>query len=80
MMEGTIQSEFKDLHITISGDLAVCHALSHFRLTGGKEEEDIWMRWTGALKKINGEWLNFHEHTSVPVEMESGKALTRLKP
>lgn len=79
MMKGDIQTELRDLHIDVNGDLAVCHALNHFVMTGG-EQADIWFRWTATFRKISGKWLVTHEHTSVPGDVESGKAILDLKP
>lgn len=82
MMDGTIDAEVRDLTIDVasSGDMALCHGLNHFVMKGGKEDADMWFRWTAGFHKINGKWLVTHEHTSVPSEMESGKALMELKP
>ena len=79
MMTGNITFEFRDLAVEVSDNLAVCHALNHFKMANG-ESVDMWMRWTSAMKKIDGKWLVIHEHTSVPSEMETGKALVDLKP
>ena len=78
-MDGEISLEMKNLNIEVSGKLAVAHGLSHFTMHGSNEA-DIWMRWTGVFHKINNKWLVVHEHTSVPTDMESGKALPDLKP
>jgi len=29
---------------------------------------------------VNGKWLDFHDHVSVPVDIQSGKALLDVKP
>ncbi|OFZ21239.1 MAG: hypothetical protein A2X94_07200 [Bdellovibrionales bacterium GWB1_55_8] len=79
MMTGDITFEFSDLNIDVSGNLAVCHGLNHFMMKNG-EAVDMWIRWTGAFRKIDGKWLVTHEHTSVPSDMDSGKALMDLKP
>jgi ketosteroid isomerase-like protein len=44
------------------------------------QKSDFWLRWTACYRKANGKWLITHEHVSVPVDMESGKALLDLKP
>ncbi len=80
MMDGDIKSEVRDLTIEVNQDLAFCYGLSHFSLTGGKQNVDTWMRWTAGFKKINDKWLVTHEHTSYPTDMQSGKALMNLKP
>jgi ketosteroid isomerase-like protein len=48
-------------------------------MTGG-QEIDIWLRATVGYRKTDGRWLVVHEHVSVPIDMESGKALFDLKP
>jgi len=79
MMQGQITLEFRDLKIDVSNDLGVCRGLHHFRMTGA-EEVEVWLRWTACFRKMNGKWLVIHEHTSVPADMENGKALMQLKP
>lgn len=41
---------------------------------------DMWSRWTVFLKKIDDRWLIAHEHVSVPIDMETEKAMWDLKP
>jgi SnoaL-like protein len=41
---------------------------------------DMWMRSTLCLRNENGDWRLAHEHTSVPFDAETGKALVGLKP
>jgi ketosteroid isomerase-like protein len=79
MMKGEIKAEIRDLSIDVNGDLAICHGLNHFVLTG-EDNVDMWFRWTASMRQINGKWLVTHEHTSVPGDMETGKTLTDLKP
>jgi uncharacterized protein (TIGR02246 family) len=81
MMQGTWDFEQRDLNIQVSGDLAFCHALNHAigKLKDG-ESMDSWMRWTCCLRKIDGRWQIVHEHNSVPIDMESEKAMWNLKP
>jgi len=81
MMQGPWTFEQRDLNIQVSGELAVCHALNH---AAGKLKDgnsmDSWMRWTCSLRKIKGKWQIVHEHNSVPIEMETDKAMWKLKP
>lgn len=79
MMTGEITIDMRNLQIDVEGNLAIAHALSHFAMSG-TEGPDLWMRWTGVFRKIDGRWLATHEHTSVPADMESGKAILDLKP
>jgi len=85
MMQGEITIEFQDLSIDVVGNMATAHALSHFVMDaggaeGGDDEMDIWMRWSAVFQNIAGQWLITHEHNSVPIDMEGGKALLELRP
>jgi ketosteroid isomerase-like protein len=78
MMKGPIGYEFKDLNVAVAGDVAFCHGLSHMTMVD--EGMDMWMRWSAGMRKIKGKWLIAHEHTSVPSDMQTGKAMVDLKP
>ena len=81
MMQGDWDFEQRDLNVQVSGSLAFCHALNHARGTlKDGENVDTWMRWTCCLRKIDGNWQIVHEHNSVPIDMESEKAVWNLKP
>jgi hypothetical protein len=36
-------------------------------------------RFTFGLKKVNESWLITHEHSSLPIDMQSGKGIFNLK-
>jgi uncharacterized protein (TIGR02246 family) len=81
MYDGPIQFEFRDLRIVAEGHVAFIYAVE--RITGvmkGGQKTDSWMRATSGLRKIDGKWLIVHDHISVPVDYETGKALLDLKP
>jgi ketosteroid isomerase-like protein len=81
MMQGPWDFDQRDLTIEVSGDLAFCHALNHAQGTlKDGESVDSWMRWTCCLRKSEGNWRIVHEHSSVPVDMESDQAVWNLKP
>ena len=69
-MQGPIDYEMNDLHISMSESHAFCHALGHVK---GKwksgEEADYWVRVTTCFQKANGQWLVGHEHVSMPATM-----------
>jgi len=75
---------FEDTHrqIHVSGDLAILHSLCHMTGTLKKDNRkmDMWSRYTSAFKKIDDKWLIIHEQFSVPIDMESEKAIWDLKP
>lgn len=81
MMSESMRSEMHELHIVADTESGFAHYLSHF--TGDDAEGqpiDVWMRVTDCYSKIDGKWLIVHEHMSVPVDMESNKALFDAKP
>lgn len=78
---GPIQVEDRDRHIEVEGDLAFVYGLE--RMTGKLSNGtpvDMWLRYTEGLKLIGQDWRVVHEHISVPVDLDSGKARTDLTP
>jgi len=79
--ESDLHVETRDLHVGASGELAYATGLQMISGTlkhGGKS--GVWVRFTSLYRKVDGKWLDFHDHVSVPVEIESGKAMLELKP
>ena len=79
--EGPIDIELRDVHI-IAGD-GVAFATSLQRISGtlkNGQHSDVWVRVTNGFRKINGQWLDTHDHVSVPADLASGKAVLDLKP
>jgi uncharacterized protein (TIGR02246 family) len=73
--------EIHDLTITLGDDVAFGHSLN--RISGtlkNGNRTDSWVRWTGCFRKIDGNWLIVHDQVSVPIDLESGKALLNLQP
>jgi len=73
--------EIHDLTLTVGDDVAFGHSLN--RISGtlkNGNRTDYWVRWTGCFRKIDGNWLIVHDQVSVPLDVESGKALLNLKP
>ena len=73
--------ENRDVAVTVDGDVAFSHALSHVTgklKTGG--EIDMWFRTTLGFRRISGRWLIVHDHGSAPFDPESGKASLGLRP
>lgn len=76
-----IEHEIQDDHILLNQDLAVFYAVTHingvFKET--KESVESWLRQTYCFKKLNGQWLIVHDHSSVPIGTD-GMGLMNLKP
>src|SRR5262245_35070398 len=74
--------EMRDTQMVVGADIAYCHGFT--RLTGTKasgERSDLWFRASVCLRKLRGQWLITHEHTSVPFKMDgSMRAAVDLKP
>jgi ketosteroid isomerase-like protein len=80
--EGPIAYEVHELEVAVGGDVGFIHSLN--RLAGKKktgEDNDMWVRVTAGLRRVDGEWRVTHEHVSVPLRMDgSFKAAIHLKP
>lgn len=77
----TLGYEIAELSITTGDDVAFSHSLNQVKGTkaDGQEIEMCW-RATTCYRKIDGQWLVTHEHSSVPFDPETGKASLSLKP
>jgi len=79
--QDSIGLEIRDLNITVGDAVAFSHCLNHVSATttaGGKL--DMWWRETACYRKLEGKWLITHQHSSVPFDVESGKASLDLRP
>ena len=73
--------EIRDLTIALGDDVAFAHSLN--RISGtlkNGNRTDVWVRATTCYRKIDGNWLITHDHVSVPLDPESGRALLSLEP
>ena len=79
--DGPVETEMRDLRIVVDGNLAVAMCLE--RMSGtlkSGQKSDIWVRVTSCFRKVNGKWLDFHDHVSTPTDFATGKSLIDLKP
>jgi len=79
--QSPIDIEIRDLSIVAGDTVAFSRGLE--RMSGilkNGEKFDAWVRFTECYRKKNGHWLAVHDHISVPVDLETGKALLNLKP
>jgi ketosteroid isomerase-like protein len=69
-MQGPIDYEMSDLHVSMGESHAFCHALGHVKGTRKNGDlADYWVRVTTCFQKANGQWLVGHEHVSMPAGM-----------
>lgn len=79
--DGPIGFEIRDLSITSGSEVAFSHSLDHVSATSKSGAKlDMWWRETACYRKIDGQWLITHQHSSVPFDVETGKASLDLKP
>jgi uncharacterized protein (TIGR02246 family) len=79
--DGTINFVVRDLAVHGGEDVAFSHALVHIsgRLNTGTVAS-MWVRSTIGWIRKEQRWLAAHEHTSDPMDFETGRTLTDLKP
>ncbi|CAG9609436.1 YybH family protein [Pseudoneobacillus rhizosphaerae] len=77
-----LKVDFNDLVITENMDIAFVHCVvtfaAHNEETGEKLRQ-ITNRFTFCLGKENESWKITHEHSSLPIDMETGKGIFNLK-
>ena len=79
--KGPIDVTFRHMVIVAGDTVAYAHGLE--RISGvlqGGQKSDMWVRFTSCFRKINGKWLDTHDHVSVPVDLNHGKAMVDLTP
>ncbi|MDO7848199.1 nuclear transport factor 2 family protein [Hymenobacter sp. M29] len=79
---GPLGYDSRDLHMAVSGDLALAYRLIH--ISGTRTDgnaTDLWVRETLGFRQLDGAWKIIHQHQSVPMYMDgSNKAAVDLKP
>jgi ketosteroid isomerase-like protein len=81
--DGPVHIEHRDPQVTVSGDLALVHALTRMTATpaGAPESFSFWYRCTFRLRGIDGVWRIVHQHDSTPFHMDgSFRAAVDLEP
>ena len=79
--QGPVDIEYRDLKIVAGDTVAFSRGLE--RMTGtmkNGQKFDAWVRFTECYRKTNGRWLAIHDHISVPVDLDTGKAVLDAKP
>lgn len=74
-----LEAEITDLTVDASGDLGTAFAVLRVTAsTADGQRRSATFRETDIFKRISGRWLIVHQHTSYPVDAQSGKALFDL--
>jgi ketosteroid isomerase-like protein len=72
--------ERADTRIHCSGDLAFSTGFTRFAASVGGKAVDLWTRETLCYRKFEGEWRIFHDHVSVPIDLETHIGVTNFIP
>ncbi|GAB3226990.1 YybH family protein [Spirosoma arcticum] len=78
--EGPIGYEISELNVDIATDMAFCHRINH--VSGSLQTgQQLDMRWreTSCYRKLDGQWLIIHQHSSAPFDPASGMASLSLE-
>lgn len=76
--DDTVEVEFSDVRSVVGDTAAFGHAAVTYSgiSATGERTQSTTNRFTVALEKQYGRWSVVHEHTSLPVDPESGTAIT----
>ncbi|MDP4083126.1 MAG: nuclear transport factor 2 family protein [Bacillota bacterium] len=76
-----LKVELNDLVIEENAGLAFIHSNVSFIAYNGSGEKlrQMTNRFTFGLKKQNNSWKIIHQHSSLPINMETGKGIFNLK-
>ena len=81
MYQRPLGYEIGDLRLYLGDDVAFGYSLNRMSATlKNGNRTDLWLRWTACFRKIDGNWLIAHDHVSVPIDPQSGRALLKLEP
>ena len=79
--QGQVDLEIRDLSVTVGDGVAFAHSLNRISgMTVSGARVKMWLRSTVCYRKIDGEWLVTHQHSSVPFDGETGRASLQLEP
>jgi ketosteroid isomerase-like protein len=80
--DGPINVVLRDVTIVADRKVAFSYGLEQIggKRANGQTQPVMWFRFTQCYRKIGGRWFAAHDHLSVPVDFDSGKALTNLEP
>src|SRR5947209_17949035 len=77
--EGNLHVEVRDLHVGATGDLGYAAGLELISGTlKNGQKTSLWRRFTSPFRKSDGHYAEFQDHVSVPVDIESCKAMMDL--
>ena len=78
-----LKVDFNDLTIEENTNVAFVHcAVSYvaYSQKNGEKLRQMTNRFTFGLKNVNESWLIVHEHSSLPIDMQTGKGMFNANP
>jgi ketosteroid isomerase-like protein len=81
MYQRPLDYEIRDLAVAVNDDVAFGHGF--VRIAGTLKNGNgtaHWLRLTTCFRKIGGQWLIVLDQVSMPLDLESGRALLNLTP
>lgn len=80
-MEKLVNYETTIINISVDNSVSFCNTFNHIvAKTKDGNELDMWWRESLGLEKRKNHWLIVSAHSSVPFDVETGKASTALIP
>jgi len=76
----SFDAKIETLSVEVSGNLAASHGIIANTWTDKSGTHHQRSRYTQVLKKVNGKWLIWHEHFSVPFDPATGTAVRDAEP
>jgi len=78
--KGPVKIDISDLAIEVSGAMAYSHSIQVLSYEGKTGPTAPVVRVSDVYRKDGGKWRIVHEHVSVPVDLDTGKADLQSKP
>jgi ketosteroid isomerase-like protein len=74
-----IEYEVRDVSVFVAGGVAFDHHLTHVAGTSTSGARiEMWFRETVGYRKVGDRWFVVHQHSSVPVDMVTGRPVLEL--
>ena len=77
-----LKVDFRDLVVEEDANLAIVYCTVTFtahKEEAGEQLRQMTNRFTYGLKKVNESWFIAHEHSSLPINIETGKGIFNMK-
>jgi ketosteroid isomerase-like protein len=78
--QGPLTLEFSNMEVHAADELAVARVFVRIVGVMNSQDTDMWVRTTNCFRFVDGQWLMFHDHVSVPLDFSTGRSLTHLTP